>query len=199
MKAQPTTLALLIPLLAVAQASTTPTSDNTTRTGCENITCVPQIGAAHILVSRGSTERPGTGILGVVASAIARACPGSNVVANGYAALLDPYVWSETGGVDSLTRMALGYKECCPAAAGRMVLLGYSQGAQATADFLCGRSEVGFPATGSYAAAVADDGEFYLPFFFELPVSFLIILLCYVMLSHDVSSEVEAGEMRRRS
>lgn len=36
-----------------------------------------------------------------------------------------------------------------------MVLMGYSQGAQVTADFLCGTSEVGFAATPAYAAQVA--------------------------------------------
>lgn len=43
-----------------------------------------------------------------------------------------------------------------------MVLLGYSQGAQVTADFLCGRSEAGFGPTPAYATQVVADREFLL-------------------------------------
>lgn len=56
------------------------------------------------------------------------------------------------------------YQACCPDS--KMVLLGYSQGAQVTADFLCGTSEVGFPASEAYASQVADVGAsfFFFPF-----------------------------------
>ncbi|KUI63425.1 Acetylxylan esterase 2 [Cytospora mali] len=127
------------------------------REACDTITCAPP-SAAHILVSRASTEPQGTGVLGLIAEGIAAACPGSNIVANPYPALLSPYVESETEGLNNLTQMALSYSSCCPpATSGRMVFLGYSQGAQVTADFLCGRSEFGFPDTDGYAAVVADD------------------------------------------
>lgn len=54
----------------------------------------------------------------------------------------------------NLTQMVLSYQDCCPDS--QIVLMGYSQGAQVTADFLCGRSSSGFPATPAYAASVAD-------------------------------------------
>lgn len=131
---------------------------------CANITCAPPAGAAHIIVTRGSTEAVGAGILDPVAEAIAAACPGSSVAANPYPALLDPYVASETAGLHSLARMALQYRSCChPGESGGLVFLGYSQGAQLTADFLCGTSEVGFPATDGYAADVAGGGNSYSP------------------------------------
>lgn len=77
-------------------------------------------------------------------------------------ALLDPYVESETQGISNLTEMVLDYQSCCPDS--KMVLLGYSQGAQVTADFLCGRSEAGFDATPAYASEVADSRKSF--FFF---------------------------------
>lgn len=54
----------------------------------------------------------------------------------------------------NLTQLVTAYQACCPAS--QIVLMGYSQGAQVTADFLCGTSEAGFPATRPYAAAVAE-------------------------------------------
>lgn len=50
--------------------------------------------------------------------------------------------------------MVTSYQACCPDS--QIVLLGYSQGAQVTADFLCGRSSAGFPPTPAYAPLVAD-------------------------------------------
>lgn len=75
-------------------------------------------------------------------------------------ALLDPYVESQTQGISDLTEMVTTYQSCCPDS--KMVLLGYSQGAHVTADFLCGRSEAGFSPTPAYASQVAEDREFFL-------------------------------------
>lgn len=69
-------------------------------------------------------------------------------------ALLDPYVESQTQGIFNLTTLVTFYQACCPDS--QIVLLGYSQGAQVTADFLCGRSSAGFVPTPAYASAVAD-------------------------------------------
>lgn len=158
----------LLPLLTQATPHHGGCSSSSSSSPCANITCAAP-GTAHIIVTRGSTESIGNGILDPVASAIAAACPGSSVAANPYPALLDPYVASETAGLGNLTQMALDYRSCCGGGgdghgqkgpAGKMVFLGYSQGAQVTADFLCGRSEAGFGATGAYAADVADDGMF---------------------------------------
>lgn len=82
------------------------TIENRADDTCSNITCVPSSGAAHIIVSRASTEAAGTGILGVVADAIIDACPGSDVAANPYPALLSPYVDSEAQGLGNLTEVS---------------------------------------------------------------------------------------------
>lgn len=94
------------------------------RADCSNIACT-STGAAHIVVSRASTEAPGTGVLGSIAEEIVAACPGSDIATNPYPALLDPYLESETAGVGNLTQIVLQYQACCPDS--KMVLLGYSQ------------------------------------------------------------------------
>lgn len=91
---------------------------------CKNITCTTGK-AAHILVSRASTEAAGTGIIGAVADAVVAKCPGSDIVAVPYPALLSPYVDSEQQGVGNLTTLALQYSTCCPNS--KIVLMGYSQ------------------------------------------------------------------------
>lgn len=142
------------------------------RADCSNITCVASsssstasasagAGAAHIIVTRASTEAEGPGILAAVADAVISACPGSDLAYNPYPALLDPYLASEAEGVGNLTELVTTYQACCPDS--KMVLMGYSQGAQVTADFLCGTSETGFNATPAYAAEVADAREFLTP------------------------------------
>lgn len=108
------------------QAASIPLAPTLTpRADCSNITCTPSAGAAHVIVNRASTEAPGTGVLGSVAESIVASCPGSDIVANPYPALLDPYLESETAGVGNLTDIVLEYETCCPDS--KMVLLGYSQ------------------------------------------------------------------------
>lgn len=154
---------LLLPLTSsLSQALAVP---RVAGAACSNITCVPsgaRAGAAHIIVTRASTEAQGPGILAAVANAVISACPGSDLAYNPYPALLDPYLPSEAQGVGNLTELVTDYQTCCPQS--RMVLMGYSQGAQVTADFLCGTSEAGFAATPAYAAKVADAREFFLFF-----------------------------------
>lgn len=75
-----TTLAgSLLPGLAMAAAG----SGRGRGADCTTITeCVPSTGAAHIIVSRASTEAPGPGILLSVAEAIIDSCPGSDFASN---------------------------------------------------------------------------------------------------------------------
>ena len=124
--------AAIIAFVGPIQAASIPTAPSaeapstlTPRADCSSITCTPSTGAAHIVVSRASTEAPGTGVLGSVADAIVASRPGSDIATNPYPALLDPYVPSETAGVGNLTEIVLEYQTCCPDS--KMVLLGYSQ------------------------------------------------------------------------
>ncbi|KAF3767240.1 family 5 carbohydrate esterase [Cryphonectria parasitica EP155] len=67
-------------------------------------------------------------------------------------ALLKPYVPSEFEGFSDLTDMVTTYQTCCPDS--KIVLMGYAQSAQVTADFLSGTSETGFTSTPAYASSV---------------------------------------------
>lgn len=67
----------------IPQASSNPQlTSRQSSTDCSAITCTPPSGAAHIIVSRASTEAAGPGVLGLVADAIVSACPSSDVAAN---------------------------------------------------------------------------------------------------------------------
>lgn len=84
------------------------------RADCSAITCVSSgPGVAHIVVNRASTEAQGTGVLGSVANAVVEACPGSDIVANPYPAVLSPYVESEQAGVGNLTESACSFIFFC--------------------------------------------------------------------------------------
>ncbi|KAK4210571.1 carbohydrate esterase family 5 protein, partial [Rhypophila decipiens] len=109
---------------------------------------------AHIIVARASTERPGTGVIGIIANRVASQIPGSEIVAVDYPATLKEYPESETAGVIEMRRLAVEYASACPG--GRIVLMGYSQGAHVSADVVCGNSEAGFPQSDPLPANVAD-------------------------------------------
>ncbi|KAH0421261.1 acetyl xylanesterase [Colletotrichum camelliae] len=108
----------------------------------------------HMIVARASTERPGTGIIGEVATKVQAQIPGSDITPVDYPAQLNPYQPSQKAGVDAMTNLVQDYAKQCPQT--KMVLMGYSQGAHVTADVLCGTSESGFAATPAQAADVTD-------------------------------------------
>ncbi|KAK2774826.1 acetyl xylanesterase [Colletotrichum kahawae] len=124
----------------------------------------------HMIVARASTERPGTGIIGEVATKVQAQIPGSDITPVDYPAQLNPYQPSQKAGVDAMTKLVQDYAKQCPQT--KMVLMGYSQvgypvlaewqkliamqGAHVTADVLCGTSESGFAATPAQAADVTD-------------------------------------------
>lgn len=82
------TTAAFISLATVGQAFIIPAAEadivlqTTESSACDDVTCVPSSGGAHIIVSRASTEAPGTGVIGSVADAVVSACPSSDVAAN---------------------------------------------------------------------------------------------------------------------
>ncbi|GAB7350303.1 hypothetical protein MBLNU459_g0938t1 [Dothideomycetes sp. NU459] len=110
-------------------------------------TCVSGV---HIIVARASTEAQGEGIIGTVATEIEAAIPGSDSVAVVYPALLEPYPPSEEAGTSAMTALVQEYVASCPNS--KIVLLGYSQGAQIVGDVLCGTSESGFTTTAPLAS-----------------------------------------------
>jgi hypothetical protein len=105
-------------------------------------TCSPGV---HMIVARASTEQPGTGIIGAVAQNVSQQIPGSSIVAVDYPATLENYQASEAQGVTAMTKLVQDYAAACPTS--KMVLMGYSQGAQVALDVLCGTSEKNFTPT----------------------------------------------------
>jgi hypothetical protein len=110
-----------------------------------------------MIVARASVEKPGTGIIGAVAQNVSAQIAGSSIVAVDYPATLTDYVKSETSGVAAMKDLVLDYYAACPK--GKMVLMGYSQGAQVTADVACGATELTFPSTTGLAKNVTDNSK----------------------------------------
>lgn len=115
------------------------------------------VDGVHIIVARESLAAPGPGLIGNVSEAVIERIAGSDMESVVYPALLEPYITSETAGIANMTKLIETYGTKCPHS--KMVLMGYSQGAQVTADILCGASEEGFPTTGPLPRKLADKSK----------------------------------------
>ncbi|WYZ40826.1 hypothetical protein EsH8_IV_001167 [Colletotrichum jinshuiense] len=112
-------------------------------------TCAP----VNIIVARGSVEAQGAGLLGNIANNASMQIPGSIVTPLVYPAQLDPYPPSVAAGVTNMTMLLNQQAQQCPGT--KIVLMGYSQGAQVSLDTLCGTSDgPNFNATVAQAGAV---------------------------------------------
>lgn len=112
--------------------------------------------AAHVLAARGSTEPPGAGAIGSLVGSIQTATSQTvSTSAVDYPALLVPYDASTTAGDAAIARQLTAQVQRCPDQ--KIVLVGYSQGAQLVGDVLAGGGGVtGLgPATPPVAAAIA--------------------------------------------
>ncbi|OAR00870.1 hypothetical protein LLEC1_02739 [Akanthomyces lecanii] len=95
----------------------------------------------HIMIARGSTENT-PGQLITLANDIIAAHPGTTYENINYPALLDPYYGpSVQQGTAAVKSQLTDYVKRCPDS--KIVLLGYSQGAQITGDALCGGDAAG--------------------------------------------------------
>lgn len=117
--------------------------------------------AVHMIIARASLEPVGPGILGNVSTLITQQLAGSDSVAVDYPATLDNYTISESMGVSAMKTLVMDYATKCPDS--KMVLMGYSQGAQVTADLLCGTTEANFNTTAAISTDVMSKSRF--PFY----------------------------------
>jgi acetylxylan esterase len=117
-------------------------------------TCKP----VHLIVARASTEAPGTGAIGSVATTIAGQT-GADIEAIVYPAQLIPYDTSSSTGDAAVTNQLTAYVAKCPKS--KVVLMGYSQGAQIILDSLCGGGGVpGLgPATPPISSSIGSHGK----------------------------------------
>ncbi|KAK6441716.1 hypothetical protein LTR95_002049 [Oleoguttula sp. CCFEE 5521] len=115
----------------------------------------PTGNGAHIIVARASLEAVGFGTIGAVKDAVLAQVPGSTAEFVNYPATLDAYFMSETTGVYAMRTLIAAYIANCPCQP--LVVMGYSQGAQVTADSLVGQQVMSFPDNMTLAAGVAID------------------------------------------
>jgi hypothetical protein len=113
-----------------SKADQNPTTNTSSSTACA---------AVHYIVVRASTEPPGQGIIGTLATLSSTRFPGSTVEALDYPAVLSPYNSSSYNGTLELTKRLKDYVDKCSSA--KVVLMGYSQGAHVVGDVLCGGGE----------------------------------------------------------
>ncbi|KAK4189324.1 cutinase-domain-containing protein [Podospora australis] len=92
----------------------------------------------HLIVARGSTEAPGLGRIGVVAQNVTLMLPGTSIAAVTYPATFSDYFKSAATGSDQFEKLILEHVAACPDT--KIALLGYSQGAHALMDAICGSS-----------------------------------------------------------
>ncbi|OAA66361.1 cutinase [Akanthomyces lecanii RCEF 1005] len=115
-----------------------------------DVSCDP----IHLLVARGSNEKAGPGQLLSLANDIIAANPGATYESIDYPAILNPYGPSVKQGTVAVKQQLTDYVKSCPDS--KIVLLGYSQGAQITGDALCGGDAAGTgPVTPPIDAAIA--------------------------------------------
>lgn len=122
--------------------------------------------AVRVISVRGTNEVYGASSLLAIYGAIAAAVPGTVLQGTPYPAIMDDSNWSVyggsvTAGVGSLQGIIKSAVDACPQM--KIVLLGYSQGANVVGDALCSSTVTGMaPLAPNYAdniAAVAMFGD----------------------------------------
>jgi len=101
-----------------------------------NTSTTTECSEVHIIVDRATGEPPSQGVIGTLATLISSRIPGTTVEWIDYPAVLVPYDQSTDTGIRMTKEAIRDYANRCPNA--KIVLLGYSQGAQVVGDVLCG-------------------------------------------------------------
>ena len=98
----------------------------------------------HIIAARGTGEKEGPGVSGELADRVIDRIRGSEVDGLDYpATLTDPdYLSSAKDGAEELREVVRQYAEDCPDT--KIVVIGYSQGAQVATNTFCGGGGDGF-------------------------------------------------------
>ena len=158
-------LSLGLSLSSLSVATDHSLYERASNSSAANTTCASGV---HMIVARASTEAPGEGIIGAVATRVQQAVPGSDSEAVVYPATLTDYLDSEASGVAGMKELIQSYVARCPSS--KIALLGYSQvrslwvredllirvqGAQVVGDVLCGTSEKLFNSTAALSASLS--------------------------------------------
>ena len=110
----------------------------------------------HVIAARGSTEPAGTGVIGSLVTDIQSGVSATvSMQAVNYPALLFPYDQSSTAGDTAVKQELTAEVQQCPSQ--RIVLVGYSQGAQIIGDAIAGGGGVSGlgPASAPVSSSIA--------------------------------------------
>lgn len=112
------------------------------------VTCYSGV---YVIGARGSSEAAGYGSVASVVSGILSAIPNSGAIALDYpASVINPlYDDSVTDGINTMISLIHNYVNAC---GGKIVLVGFSQGANVITDVLAGGVAKPTPISPSYAA-----------------------------------------------
>jgi cutinase len=105
----------------------------------------------HLIVARGSFEKPGEGLSASLSTAIKRAVPGATSEALDYPAIM-PYKDSMPIGTANMKKAIARYTQTCPQS--KLILIGYSQGGSVVIDTLCGG---GHPEIGPHTDGITKE------------------------------------------
>lgn len=111
----------------------------------------------HMIVARGSTEPDGYGRIGVVAQNASLLIPNSSIATVVYPATFENYFTSYAAGASEFEKLVLQYVDACPDS--KVALLGFSQGAHAMMDAVCGNSDDGFFVSPEFQKALGSQGR----------------------------------------
>ncbi|KAM7212163.1 Cutinase domain containing protein [Rhypophila decipiens] len=95
----------------------------------------------HMIVARGTGENTPLGKMGRVVENVTLAIPGSDYTAVVYPATFLDYQGSMPKGANEFHRLIKEHTEACPDS--KLVLMGFSQGAHAMMDAVCGSEQAG--------------------------------------------------------
>ncbi|KAM7190068.1 acetylxylan esterase 2 [Naviculisporaceae sp. PSN 640] len=118
------------------------------RRAVDSPTCVTGV---HMIVARGSGEPAGLGRIAPVVNNVRFTIPGSDYTAIDYPATIAGYTDSLAEGTAEFHRLIKEYTQACPDT--KIALLGYSQGAHAMMDTVCGSDQEGFEPAAELADA----------------------------------------------
>lgn len=148
---------MLFPLLSLAAVALAAPLEERQTVSSTNCTTK----GVHMIVARASTEETGIGsLLTPLVETLEAYLPGSDAVAVDYPASLIEYGDSVNAGVTDMTNLIETYVASCPDS--KIVLLGYSQGAQVVGDTVCGTTSNGFTQTSALSSKYSDNGRFLL-------------------------------------
>jgi len=118
----------------------------------------------YVIGARGTDEDAGFGSTASVVTSLVAAIPGSGSIALDYpAAYLDPlYPDSVTDGINALISLIESYVDAC---SGKIVLVGFSQGANVITDTLAGGVDKPTPINPSYVEHISAIAVFGDPSF----------------------------------